>query len=215
MQRWVLASANEGKLREFQHALGPLLTAQGITLVNQSALGVASADEPFETFEENALAKARHAAAATGLPALADDSGVSVEALGGLPGVRSARFWPDASTSADVPADTLREFNALHTDTANLMWLLRQLKDVDNRSAAFCAVIAFVRAADDPHPILVKGVWPGQILHSPRGLAGFGYDPIFFDPQMQLTAAEMTLEQKQAVGHRGQALRKLLQALAL
>jgi XTP/dITP diphosphohydrolase len=215
MSQWVLASSNQGKLKEFQHALGPLLTVQGITLVNQSALGVEPAEEPFETFEDNALTKARHASAKTGLPALADDSGVSVDALGGLPGVRSARFWSDARTSADYPAELLQQLDALPTDSANLMWLLHRMDQQSNRSAAFCAAIAFVRAADDPHPIIVKGVWPGQILQSPRGQAGFGYDPIFFDPLMQLTAAEMTLEQKQSVGHRGQALRKLLQALAL
>lgn len=225
-RRWVLASSNAGKLKEFSHALEPVLTQGSITLVNQSDLGVTSAEEPFLTFEENALTKAQHASRATGLPALADDSGITVAALGDRPGVRSARYWPDAiaagGASALIAAPRL---SSLETDEANLLWLLEELARArserygseqpsdDFYAAAFHAAIAFVRSPEDSNPIVVRGIWPGRVVMSPRGSHGFGYDPIFLDVEMRLTAAEMTIAQKQAVSHRGRALRALLEQL--
>jgi XTP/dITP diphosphohydrolase len=234
MNRWVLASSNAGKLKEFQHALEPVLAARGLTLVNQSELGIPSAEEPHDTFEENALAKARHASAASGSPAFADDSGICVAALNGAPGVRSARYWPDMlyvlneSRQEDSPlakriAAAKPALENLTTDEANLRWLLLEMKHVQDMrfpnteppesfwDCAFHAAIAFVRSADDPVPVIVKGVWNARIIPEPRGGAGFGYDPIFFDRDLKMTAAEMTVAQKQAVSHRGKALRSLLQ----
>jgi XTP/dITP diphosphohydrolase len=204
---WVLASSNPGKLREFQHGLSPILAARGISLVNQSDLGVDPADEPFDSFEANAIAKARHAARATGLPALADDSGLCVAALGGAPGVRSARFFADAMNNAIASNLThLTDLAHLTSDTANLHWLLHEMKGVADRSAFFCTVVAWVRAADDPAPIIAKGFWHGQIANAPVGSQGFGYDPIFIDLASGRSAAELSLEEKQAVSHRGQAI---------
>jgi XTP/dITP diphosphohydrolase len=225
-RRWVLASSNAGKLREFSHALAPVLAQGSIALVNQSDLGVSSADEPYLTFEENALTKARHASRATGLPAMADDSGITVSALLDRPGVRSARYWPDAIAALE-PAATiaLPRLSSLSTDEANLLWLLEELSRAkegrypeqqapdDFYAAAFHAAIAFVHTAEDPEPIIVTGVWPGRVIATPRGSHGFGYDPIFLDLESGLTAAEMTIPQKQAVSHRGRALRLLLARL--
>lgn len=216
--RWVLASSNAGKLREFTHALAPRLGAQGIALINQSELGISGADEPHDSFEENALAKARHASHASGLPALADDSGLSVDGLDGAPGVRSARFWMDAKAAGQADAKTILLLSRLSTDEANLRWLIMRLKAIDafamNQTAAhYCAAIAFVRSADDPNPIVAMGRWHGRIIESPCGSNGFGYDPVFFDPQMHCTAAEMSIAQKQSVGHRGKALRALLELI--
>ncbi len=241
MNRWILASSNPGKLREFQHALKPVLAARGVALVNQSELGIPSAEEPHETFEENALAKARHASAASGSPAFADDSGISVAALNGAPGVRSARYWPDNLSlllSADIESakgsrlQLLKRITAakpalekLTTDEANLRWLLSELQHAKHAqfpnaeppdsfwNCAFHAAIAFVRSANDPVPVIVTGVWDARIITEPRGEGGFGYDPIFFDRELKMTAAQMSLEQKQAVSHRGKALRKLLEAV--
>jgi XTP/dITP diphosphohydrolase len=256
MNRWVLASSNAGKLKEFQHALEPVLTARGLTLVNQSELGIPSAEEPYETFEENALAKARHASALSGSPALADDSGLCVDALSGAPGVRSARYWPDqlsrlsASEPAEDPSRSIGAFSTqgqcaahpgdellkriaaakpalerLATDEANLRWLLIEMQHARSQrflnreppesfwDCAFHAAIAFVRSAEDPAPVIVTGVWNARVITTPKGEGGFGYDPIFFDRDAQLTAAEMTVAQKQAVSHRGKALRKLLKAV--
>jgi XTP/dITP diphosphohydrolase len=204
---WVLASSNPGKLREFQHGLSPILAARGISLVNQSDLGVDPADEPFDSFEANAIAKARHAAAATGLPALADDSGLCVAALGGAPGVRSARFFADAMNNSAAASITASATTFITTnDQANLHWLLHEMKGVADRSAFFCTVMVWVRAADDPSPIIAKGYWHGQIANAPVGSQGFGYDPIFIDLASGRSAAELSLEEKQAVSHRGQAM---------
>ncbi len=224
--RWVLASSNAGKLKEFSHALSPVLAPGNIVLVNQSDLGVDSADEPYLTFEENALTKARHASRATGLPAMADDSGITVAALSDRPGVRSARYWPDA-IAAHEPAAVIAQprLSLLSTDEANVCWLLEELSRAKVQrypeqqapdhfyDAAFHAAIAFVHSADDPHPIIVTGVWSGRVISVPRGSHGFGYDPIFLDLESGLTAAEMTIAQKQAVSHRGRALRALLERL--
>lgn len=256
MNRWVLASSNPGKLKEFQHALAPVLAARGVALVNQSELGIPSAEEPHETFEENALAKARHASAASGSPAFADDSGISVASLNGAPGVRSARYWPDmlsllltadferrsaehiknpgaSSESAAGSRPHLLEriaaakptLETMTTDEANLRWLLLEMRHArDTRfpnaeppesfwNCAFHAAIAFVRSATDPTPAIVTGVWEARIITEPRGEGGFGYDPIFFDRELKMTAAQMSVEQKQTVSHRGKALRKLLQLI--
>jgi XTP/dITP diphosphohydrolase len=220
---WVLATSNTGKLLEFTHALAPVLEAQKIELVAQSTFGVESAPEPHHTFEENALAKAMHASRSTGLSALADDSGICVEALGGRPGVRSARYWEDDCERApgDVRAALLSKF----VDEANLEWLLYEMDSEKNArfpnttppdsfwNAAYVASIAFVHGPDDHSPIIVTGRWPGRIVMERRGDGGFGYDPIFFDPQFGKTAAEMSLSEKQSVSHRGRAVQQLLKLL--
>jgi len=189
----VLATGNAGKARELQSMLGP---AWEILL--QSALGVQPVEETGSTFAENALLKARHAAAATGLPALADDSGLEVDALGGAPGVRSARYAGPGAT-----------------DAANVARLLAALADVPAgaRTARFRCVLAFVRSADDPAPVLAEGAWEGCIAAAPRGDAGFGYDPVFEDPAGP-TAAELPPAEKNARSHRGQALRSLRERLS-
>ena len=234
---WVLASSNPGKLKEFEQALAPALRSRGIRLINQSSLGIDPAEEPYDSFEENALAKARHASRTAGGPALADDSGIVVPLLGGAPGVRSARFFADAAADENLENQaqiaTLKS-QGLSTDALNLQWLLhcvtrettaRQQQwsdpgvtaagqaDVIAIHAAFYAAIAFVRSADDADPIVVHGQWDGALLPHPRGQQGFGYDPVFFDLQLQMSAAEMTIEQKRQVSHRGQALGALLQRL--
>lgn len=209
---WVLASSNEGKLFEFRHGLAPFLEGQGIGLVSQSSLGLEPAYEPYRTFEENALAKARHACGQSGLPAIADDSGLCVDALGGAPGVRSARYFKDALEAGDTDA---RRFEGYNSDEANSQLLLHRLFGKTNRVAHFVCAIAFVKSADDPDPIMVTGTWNGQITEAPRGLGGFGYDPVFFDPGFRLTAAEMTISEKQSVSHRGRALRQLVKQLSL
>jgi XTP/dITP diphosphohydrolase len=192
-QRLVLASNNAGKLREFGQILSPL----GFELHAQGEFGVPEADEPFATFVENALTKARHAARLTGLPALADDSGVCVNALGGAPGVWSARYAgepkSDAANSAKLIADL-----AAHAD----------------KSAYYYCVLVFVRHADDPQPVIADGVWAGEIRPEARGENGFGYDPHFWLPAFGKTAAEMAASEKNAVSHRGQALRALVAKLS-
>lgn len=218
-RRWVLATSNAGKLREFACALAPVLDSRGIVLISQSDLGIAGADEPHPSFEENALAKARHTSRASGLPALADDSGLCVDVLDGAPGVRSARFWADAKAAGQVDASTVRLHSDASVDEANLRWLIARLKTLnafatDQTMAHFCAAIAFVRSPDDPTPVVVTGRWYGRIVESPRGSNGFGYDPVFFDPTMRCTAAEMTIAEKQSVSHRGKALRTLLGVIA-
>jgi XTP/dITP diphosphohydrolase len=227
--RWVLASSNPGKLREFQHALQPLTNSLGLEIVNQSELGVPSPEEPFHTFEENALVKARHASQSTGLPALADDSGICVDALGGGPGVRSARYWADSLVANPEAAGHRDLFHKLTTDEANLAWLLAQMSSLAKQrfpngtppdawwNAQYVAAIAWVAHAEDPSPILVRGIWHGRLLPQGqgRGTGGFGYDRHFFDSDLSLTAAEMTLAQKQSVGHRGRALALLLQQLSI
>ena len=224
---WGLASSNAGKLREFEQALGPVLAERNIALVNQSSLGIEAAEEPHDCFEQNALAKARHASRLSGHPALADDSGICVPILGGAPGVRSARFFSDAVARADPSeADDIHKIQSANVsiDEANLRWLLRCVWHALGRQpavthqpmteAGFQTVIAFVRFADDPNPLLATGHWSGLLLSAPRGSQGFGYDPIFLDPVLSMTAAEMSLEQKRQVGHRGRALDALLTRLA-
>jgi XTP/dITP diphosphohydrolase len=194
-RRVVLATGNAGKQREFAALLAPL----GIEIVTQAALGIAPVEETGSTFEENALLKARHAAAASGLPALADDSGIEVDALGGRPGVHSARYAGPGATDADN--------NAL---------LLAELGGVPDarRQARYRCVVAYVRSADDPAPLLARGAWEGRIASAPAGQGGFGYDPLFIPEGMDMTAAQMPPEAKNAASHRGQALAALLSLLA-
>jgi XTP/dITP diphosphohydrolase len=188
--RLVLASGNAGKLAEF----GALLADAGRELVPQAALGVEDIDETGLTFVENALLKARHAAQVTGLPALADDSGLCVDALGGAPGLYSARY---AGGHGDA--------------RANIERLLRELDGVpeERRAARFRCVIVLLRHAEDPEPLIAEGSWAGRILGAPRGAQGFGYDPVFLDPVHGLSAAELAPALKNRISHRGQALAQL------
>lgn len=195
MNRVVLASNNPGKLTEFSASLA----AAGIEMVPQGVLGVPEAEEPFGTFVENALAKARHASRISGLPALADDSGLCVRALNGAPGVHSARYA--------VRADGTR------SDAANNARLVAEMDGVADRRGCYVAVLVYIRSADDPRPIVVEGTWDGEVLAEPRGTNGFGYDPHFYLPDLGMTAAELPLEQKNMLSHRARALRALLQAL--
>ncbi|WP_312456168.1 XTP/dITP diphosphatase [Pseudescherichia sp.] len=194
MQKVVLATGNAGKVRE----LASLLNDFGLDVVAQTELGVESAEETGLTFIENAIIKARHAAQVTGLPAIADDSGLAVDALGGAPGIYSARF-------AGVDA----------TDQQNLDKLLVELQDVPDgeRQAQFHCVLVYMRHADDPTPLVCHGSWQGTITRTPAGSGGFGYDPIFMVPEAGKTAAELTADEKRAASHRGQALKLLLEAL--
>jgi len=197
LSRVVLASGNAGKLREMQ----ALLEATGIELVAQSALGVGDAEEPFGTFVENALAKARHASRATGLPAVADDSGVCVPALGGAPGVRSARWAADIEGGA-------------RSDAANNARLVRELAGRADRSAFYYCVLVLVRSPADPQPVIADGLWYGEILAEPRGAGGFGYDPHFLLPELGRTAAELDAATKNRLSHRGRAMHALRERLA-
>ena len=193
-EKLVIASNNKGKIAELAELLAPL----GMTPVAQGELGVGEADEPAVTFVENAILKARHAARATGLPALADDSGLAVDALGGRPGVRSARFAGDEASDED-----------------NVQALLEALADVEDerRGAQFHCVLVYLRHADDPTPIICHGRWPGTILRAPRGDGGFGYDPVFLAPEHNCSAAELSLAEKGRISHRGRALSLLLEQL--
>ncbi|MEI7186850.1 XTP/dITP diphosphatase [Dickeya dianthicola] len=194
MQNVVLATGNAGKVRE----LAGLLADFGLDVVAQTALGVDSAEETGLTFIENAILKARHAARETGLPAIADDSGLAVDALGGAPGIYSARYaGEDAS------------------DQQNLDTLLAALDKVpdEQRQASFHCVLVYLRHAEDPTPLVCHGRWQGVITRAPAGEGGFGYDPVFFVPSVGKTAAELSREEKNALSHRGQALRQLLDAL--
>jgi XTP/dITP diphosphohydrolase len=192
----VLATSNRGKLAEIQ----PLLADLDYELITQGELGVSDAVENGRTFVENALIKARHAARATGLPALADDSGLLVDALGGAPGLISAHY---AGTHGDA--------------AGNIRKLLRELQGVpeERRSARFYSLIVLLRHADDPQPLIAEGIWEGRILDAARGTGGFGYDPVFFDPVQGLSAGDMPPELKNRVSHRGQALVRLREMLAL
>ncbi len=192
MQKLVLASSNSGKLREFAELLAPL----NFQLVPQADFAVPEADEPHATFIENALAKARHAARLTGLPALADDSGLVVPALGGAPGVHAARY-------AGEPKD----------DQRNNQKLVAALENIADRRAHYVAVLALVRHVDDPQPLIGEGEWHGEIIATPRGKGGFGYDPHFFIPDLQRTAAELPADEKNRRSHRGQALLQLIAKL--
>lgn len=192
----VLASNNAGKLQEFS----AILAQADIHMVPQGDLEVPEADEPYVTFVENALAKARHASRLTGMPALADDSGLCVDALNGAPGVHSARYA------------------ALHqggakSDAANNRLLVQKLAACSDRTASYVAVLVYVRSADDPRPIVVEGSWDGEIIDQPRGSNGFGYDAHFFLPELGKTAAELSPDEKNRLSHRAQALQILLQAL--
>ena len=187
----MLASSNPGKLRE----IGALLAPLSIDVVSQSSLGITDAEEPHPTFLENALAKARHASRAAGLPALADDSGLSVDALGGAPGVQSAYYAG-------------REGTREQRDARNNEKLLASLKQ--HRNAHYTCVMVFVRKADDPHPVVAEGQWHGEIASAPRGSNGFGYDPLFFIPELGKTAAELQADHKNRISHRGIALGKLV-----
>ncbi|TVT59453.1 MAG: RdgB/HAM1 family non-canonical purine NTP pyrophosphatase [Azoarcus sp. PHD] len=192
-QRLVLASNNAKKAAEMQALLAPL----GIEVVPQSVLGVSEAEEPHATFVENALAKARHASAATGLPAIADDSGLCVTALGGAPGVHSARFAGEPKS-----------------DARNNLLLLDKLANETDRSAYFYSAVVLVRHAQDPRPLIADGEWHGEILEAPRGDSGFGYDPLFWLPELEQTAAELDAGLKNTLSHRGAAMRHLLDRLA-
>jgi XTP/dITP diphosphohydrolase len=192
----VLASNNRGKLKEFS----AILDAAGIIMVPQGELGVSEAEEPFCTFVENALAKARHASSATGLAALADDSGLCVNALNGAPGVHSARY-------------AMLENGGEKSDRDNNHLLVSKLAGVTDRSADYIAVLVYVRSADDPRPLVVEGVWHGQIVDEPRGSNGFGYDPYFYLPDLGQTAAQLEPSIKNRHSHRAQALKKLLHSL--
>ena len=191
-ERLVIASNNPGKLREISQILAPL----GIEGLPQSAFGVQEADEPHGTFIENALAKARHAAGATGLPALADDSGLCVHALGGAPGVHSARY-------AGEP----------RSDERNNAKLLEALGERLDRQAHYYCIIVVMRHAQDPQPLIAEGLWRGEILRAPRGCGGFGYDPLFLDPESGQTGAELAAARKNLISHRGKALTSLVAGL--
>jgi XTP/dITP diphosphohydrolase len=188
----VLASTNAGKIREFRSLLAPL----ALEIVPQAELGVPDADEPHFTFLENALAKARHASKLTALPALADDSGICVAALGGEPGVHSARF-------AGEP----------RSDARNNARLVELLAGVADRRAHYYCVIVLVRRHDDPEPLIAEGRWHGEVVDRPRGAGGFGYDSHFLLPALGLTAAELDPVRKNAISHRGLALARLIALL--
>jgi XTP/dITP diphosphohydrolase len=194
MKRLVLASSNPGKIREIAALLSPL----AIEVVPQSQLGIAEAEEPHDTFLENALAKARHASRASGLPALADDSGLCVEALGGEPGVHSAYYAG-------------REGSREERDARNNEKLLQSVKS--DRRAYYACVMVLTRVASDPLPLVAEGIWQGEIARAPRGTSGFGYDPLFFLKQHGCTAAELDPAEKNRISHRGQALARLAELL--
>ena len=188
----VIASNNPGKLREIGQILAPL----GMEVIPQSAFKVPEAEEPHASFIENALAKARHAARLSGLPALADDSGICVDALGGAPGVVSAHY-------AGEP----------RSDARNNSKLLEMLEAEDDRRAHYYCVMVLMRHGDDPQPLIAEGEWWGEILRQPRGTGGFGYDPLFLDPMLGKTGAELSPQQKNHVSHRGKALTALVDML--
>lgn len=188
-EKVVIASNNTGKIFEFSALLKPL----GIEVLSQSSLNISEASEPYHTFIENALAKARHVSRHAGLPALADDSGICVKALDGEPGVHSARYAGEPKS-----------------DERNNQKLIAALAGLSDRRAYYYCIIVLVRHANDPQPIIADGVWHGEITDKPQGQGGFGYDPYFFIPELERTAAELSAEQKNQISHRGTALRKLL-----
>ena len=196
MRRLVLASNNPGKLREFRQMLSRL----GIEVVPQSELAITDAAEPHGTFVENALAKARHACRLAGLPALADDSGICVDALGGEPGVRSARY---AEENDDRESQ----------DRRNNEKLVAALRGRTDRGAHYYCVIVLVRRPEDPEPLIAEGRWRGEVIAVPRGAGGFGYDPHFLLPGLNRTAAELEADEKNAISHRGQALARMVEML--
>ena len=190
----VLASSNPGKLRE----IGALLAPRSVELISQRSLHIPDADEPHATFLENALAKARQASRASGLPALADDSGLCVESLGGQPGVHSAYYAG-------------REGSREDRDARNNQKLLSELGEA--RTACYCCALVMLRRPEDPRPLVAEGVWRGEIARAPRGMNGFGYDPLFYLKDLEKTAAELDPDHKNRISHRGMALRRLLELL--
>ncbi|HTN33251.1 MAG TPA: RdgB/HAM1 family non-canonical purine NTP pyrophosphatase [Marinobacter sp.] len=190
----VIASNNQGKINELAELLAPL----GLAPIAQGKLGVDEAEEPAITFVENAILKARHAARITGLPALADDSGLAVDFLGGQPGVRSARYAGEHASDRD-----------------NINALLAAMAEVpdDQRGAQFHCVLVYLRHGDDPTPLICHGSWPGSILRQPQGAGGFGYDPVFLVPERGCSAAELSHGEKSRISHRGRALAKLIEQL--
>lgn len=192
MRKIVIASNNPGKLRE----IGQILAQLGIEALPQGAFGVPDCPEPHVTFVENCIAKARHAAAHTGLPALADDSGICVDALNGAPGVYSARYAGEPKS-----------------DARNNAKLVEALQGEANRRAHYYCVMVYLRYPDDPEPLIAEGRWYGEIIDTPRGSGGFGYDPYFLVPELNRTGAELSAEEKNAISHRGQALRALVEKL--
>jgi XTP/dITP diphosphohydrolase len=192
MQRLVIASNNSGKLREIRHLLEPL----GIEVLPQSAFDFPEAEEPYCTFVENALAKARHASKNTGLPALADDSGICVNILDGKPGILSARYAGEPKS-----------------DERNNQKLVEALRNQRDRQAYYYCVMVLLRHPEDPQPIIADGNWHGEILLNPRGSGGFGYDPYFFLEDLGKTAAELPMEQKNRISHRGKALAQLVERI--
>jgi XTP/dITP diphosphohydrolase len=192
MNKLVIASNNAGKLREFQHMLAPL----GIEVLTQAQLGISEAEEPHCTFIENALAKARHVSRLSGLPSLADDSGICVDALDGAPGVHSARYAGEPKS-----------------DRRNNDKLLQTMQGVINRRAHYYCVLVLVRHADDPQPLIAEGEWHGEIAHAERGDGGFGYDPMFWLPELGKMSSELTHEEKANISHRAKSLEILLSKL--
>jgi XTP/dITP diphosphohydrolase len=196
VRKLVLASHNPGKLKEIRALLAPL----AVDVILQTDLNIAEAEEPHDTFLENALAKARHASRASGLPALADDSGLCIDALGGEPGVHSAYY-----AGRDGDRDT--------RDARNNEKVLSELERHENRGAHYVCVLAFLRSHSDPTPLIAEGRWRGEIARAPRGGGGFGYDPLFVVPGLGRTAAELAAGEKNRVSHRGAALARLLERL--
>jgi XTP/dITP diphosphohydrolase len=194
--RLVLASNNAKKLSEMQALLGGL----GVDLVAQASLGIAEAEEPHHTFVENALAKARHAAVASGGAAMADDSGLCVDALRGAPGVVSAHF------AGELPISGEREAHRRAQDAANNTLLLQRLEGVADRRGHFICTLVALRHAEDPEPLVAVGRWPGAVLAAPRGALGFGYDPLMFIPDLGCTVAEMDAALKNQHSHRARAM---------
>lgn len=194
MQQLVLASGNAGKIRELSAMLAPI----GIEVLPQTAFRIPDAEETGLSFVENAILKARHAAKLTGLPALADDSGLEVDALNGAPGIYSARYAGEPSNDKANNDKLLVEMNAFEDS---------------KRGARFCCALALVRHADDATPLIAEGYWRGRILRKPQGQNGFGYDPLFFVPERGCASAELNKDEKAALSHRGQALRELLRRL--
>lgn len=191
MQKIVLATGNAGKLKELRE----LLADQSFEVVSQKDLGVSDADETGLSFVENAILKARHAARLTGLPALADDSGLCVDVLGGAPGIYSARYAGTGASDAD--------------NNRKLLDMLAPYRTGTPLTARFVCVLVLVRHADDPLPLICQGEWAGEILEAPRGEQGFGYDPLFFVPSDGMSSAELPRARKNALSHRGQALQQL------
>lgn len=192
MNQIVLATGNQGKLREFRQ----LFSALSVQIVAQSEFAVPEADETGLSFVENAIIKARNACQFTGLPAIADDSGIEVDALQGKPGIYSSRYAGKGATDAD-----------------NIQALLRALEGIEahERTARFQCVLVFMRHANDPTPLICQGTWQGEILETPTGDAGFGYDPLFWVPETDCSAAQLSAEQKHAISHRGKAMRQFIE----